>query len=360
MNVVRIEIDTKTLIRFWLVVIGFGLAGLLIYSARTALLVIGLAFFLAIALSRPVNKLAKILPSKSRVLSTAIAYIFVILLLGVVAFLVVPPIVDQTARFVQNVPKLVESTSNQSSSLHRLIDNYHLQPEIDKVVGSVRDNIAGSVSNIGSTLLESIGSLLSVIASLILILVLSFLMLVEGPVWLGRLWSLYKNKSRRDHHRHLVADMYNVATSYITGQLTVSAIAGTVAGILVFILSLVMNSPSSLAIPSAAIVFMASLVPMFGEMIGAMVVALVLALNSLTAALVFLIFFIIYAQIEANYISPTIQSKKIALSALAILTSVTVGIYLFGILGGIISIPIAGCIKVLLVDYLANNRTTEA
>ena len=38
---VRIEIDTKTFVRFWLVVMGFGLAGLAIYSAKDALVLIG-------------------------------------------------------------------------------------------------------------------------------------------------------------------------------------------------------------------------------------------------------------------------------------------------------------------------------
>ena len=54
---VRIEIDTKTFVRFWLVVIGFGLAGLMIYSARDALMVLGTALFLALALNAPVRKL---------------------------------------------------------------------------------------------------------------------------------------------------------------------------------------------------------------------------------------------------------------------------------------------------------------
>ena len=40
---VRIEIDTKTFVRFWLVVIGFGLAGLMIYASREALMIIGTA-----------------------------------------------------------------------------------------------------------------------------------------------------------------------------------------------------------------------------------------------------------------------------------------------------------------------------
>jgi predicted PurR-regulated permease PerM len=67
---------------------------------------------------------------------------------------------------------------------------------------------------------------------------------------------------------------------------------------------------------------------------------------------VYIIFFVVYQQLENNYISPTIQSKRLELSALTILASVTVGLYLFGVAGGIISIPVAGCIKVLLDTYL--------
>ena len=44
---VKIEIDTRTFVRFWLVVIGFVLAALAIYSARTALFIIAAALFCA-------------------------------------------------------------------------------------------------------------------------------------------------------------------------------------------------------------------------------------------------------------------------------------------------------------------------
>ena len=56
---VRIEIDTKTFVRFWLVVMGFGLAGLAIYSAKDALVLLGISLFLALALNRPVVAIAK-------------------------------------------------------------------------------------------------------------------------------------------------------------------------------------------------------------------------------------------------------------------------------------------------------------
>lgn len=347
---VKIEIDTRTFVRFWLVVIGFALAALLIYSARTALIIIGTAFFLAIALSPPVNRLAKVLPGKSRVLGTAISYIVVILVLGTIVFLVIPPIVEQTSRFIQNVPNLVNSAANQSSGISDFVKHYNLQPEVDKVFESMKNSAAHVASGIGSFLISGIGSVLSVFTASILVIVLTFLMLVEGPMWMDRIWRVYRDKAQMEHHRQIVGKMYKAVTNYVVGQLSVSTIAGIVAGIIVLILSVIFAIPSNLAMPVAALIFVFSLIPLFGEMVGSLLVTLILLLNNVTAAIIFLVFFIIYQQIEANYISPKIQSKRNDLTVLTILIAVTIGIYLFGIVGGIISIPVAGCINVLVED----------
>jgi predicted PurR-regulated permease PerM len=353
---VKIEIDTRTFVRFWLVVIGFALAAFIIFSARMALIIIGAAIFLAIALSPSVNRLARMFPSKSRALGTALAYVVVVVALGLVVFLVIPPIIDQTVKFADNVPNLIDSATKQYSGISSFMNHYQLQPEFDKAITSIKDSASQFASGIGSILITSIGSVLSSITAAILILVLAFLMLVEGPTLFKQLWSSYGDEDLMEYHSHLLGRMYNVVTSYITGQLSVSAIAGSVSGILVLILSLIFNIPLNLAIPAATIVFVLSLIPLFGEIIGALIVGLILALNSITAGIVFIIFFTVYAQIEANIISPRIQSKRINLSALAILASVTIGIYLFGIIGGIISIPIAGCLNVLIEDYFAREK----
>lgn len=353
---VRIEIETQTFVRFWLVVIGFALAAYLIYSTRIALIIIGSALFLAVALSPSVNYLAKIFPSKSRVLGTALAYIVVVLFLGTVIFLVVPPIIEQTVKFAQNIPSLIETASKQYAGVNSFINHYQLQPEFTKVIDSIKNSATQFTSGIGLTLITGIGSVLSTITAAVLILVLAFLMLVESPIWLDRLWSAYKDNDRLEYHRKLLNRMYNVVTSYVTGQLTVSAMAGSVACLVVFTLSLIFGIPINLVIPAAAIIFVLSLIPLFGEITGAILVGAILALNNVTAAIIFVIFFVLYTQIEGNFIIPKIQSKRIKLTALVILVSVTIGIYLFGVIGGIISIPIAGCIKVLVEDYLARPK----
>ncbi len=357
---VRIEIDTKTFVRFWLVVIGFALAILAIYSALSALIIIGAAFFLAMALNGPVSHVAKILPGKSRVGATAIAYVVVVLLLGVFIFLVVPPIVEQTAKFIETLPAVFSSLTSQWQGLNTFIVEHNLQSQLDGALASVKNSASGWATNAGATLLNGLGSVFSVVTATFLVLVLSFLMLIEGPVWLDRLWGVYNNKQRMESHRKLADRMYNVVTGYVTGALTVSAIGSFFTGVVVFILCLIFNMPLNLALPSAAIAFVLSLVPMFGATIGGIIISLLLALNSVSAGIIFAIYFIIYQQIENNFIAPTIQSKRVELSALAVLVSITIGLYVFGLAGGIISIPIAGCMKVLVEDYMERAKRNRA
>ena len=357
---VKIQIDTQTFVRFWLVVIGFAAAGWLLFTAREALTIIGVSFFLAIALSKPVATLAKMLPNRSRVGGTAIAFVLIVVALGIFGFLVVPPIIEQTAKIASTVPSLVENAQNQWHGLSGLVQRYHLEPQVNQAAESVRSSVVTIAQGAGGMLVSGIGSAASLLTASLLVLVLTFLMLVEGPVWVDRIWLLYTNRSRMLYHRGLLDKMYNVVTNYVNGQLLISMIGGLNAGLAVFILSLFTGIPANLAMPVIALTFVLSLIPMFGATIAGALATALLALNDLTAAVIYVIFFIVYQQLENNLIAPVVQSRSINLSALVILTAVTIGTYMFGIAGGIISIPIAGCIKILLEDYVARRRSAQA
>lgn len=357
----RIEIDTKTFVRFWLVVFAIGLVGLLLYKAQIGLIILGVSFFLTMALHKPVTWIAAKLPGKSRVGATALAYVAVIALLAAVVVLVVPPIVQQTARFAQNVPEFVDSASNQWAGLNSIVQKYGLQSQVDSALESIKDNAAGWAGDVGRKVVTGIGSLFAFTAALILVLVLTFLMLIEGPAWMKRVWSLYRDKEKMRQHRRISGRMYSVVSGYITGQLTVSAIGATAAGLVVFALSFVFPAvEGSLAMPTAAATFVLSLIPMFGATIGGILICLLLALNSIPAAIAYGIFFVIYQQIENNFIAPNIQAKRIDLSALMVLGAVTIGLYMFGVVGGIIAIPIAGVIRVLIDEYLTRSNKNTA
>ena len=67
--------------------------------------------------------------------------------------------------------------------------------------------------------------------------------------------------------------------------------------------------------------------------------------------MIFLIFYIIYAQIENNLIAPKLQGNALNLPAAVILIAITIGMYMFGLVGAIVAIPIAGCIKVAIEEW---------
>ncbi len=353
----KVDIDTRTFVRFWLVIFGIGLAAFLLWQASAGLLIIGISIFLALALNGPVSIIAKKLPGKSRVGATAIAYLAVLLFLGAIIFLVIPPIVQQSAKLAQNVPNVISTATTQWEGLRDFVEQYNLQTQLDTALNSVKTASESWAGDVGKNVVVGIGSFFSGVAAIILILVLTFLMLIEGPTWMERIWRLYKDEKKMKQHRRVTGRIYNVVNGYITGQLTVSSIGATCAGLFVFILSLIFPEvPAGLAMPTAAITFIMSLIPMFGATIGGVIITLLLALNNVPAAIIYAIYFVVYQQIENNFIAPHIQAKRIDLTALMVLAAITIGLYMFGIIGGIIAIPIAGAIRVLVEEFLAHRR----
>lgn len=357
---VKIEIDTRTFVRFWLVVIAFGLAGLMIYSARTALLIIGIAFFLALALNGPVARLAAVMPGKSRLGGTALAFISIIVLLGTLIWFVVPPLVEQSAKFAETIPSLVDEANEQWVGLRDFIDHNNLRPQVDSALDNIKDSAATWAASAGSNIISGVGSLTSFLISTFLVIVLAFLMLLEGPMWMSRLWSLYRDKKKMEHHRQVVGRMHSVVSGYVTGQLTISSIGALAAGACVFVLSLIFPEvPGNLAMPTILLTFILTLIPMFGSTLAGAAVGLLILFNSVTAGIIYGVYFILYQQIENNFIQPTVQAKRLDLSALVVLVAVTIGVYVSGVVGGIVAVPIAGVIKVLIEEYLKSRKSEQ-
>lgn len=351
---VKIEIETQTFVRFILVVVGFVLILASINLAMGALITIGVALFLALALNPPVTALAKKLPGKSRVGATAIAYLIVVSLLGGLLFLIVPPIVEQTAKFADSVPSLVDKAASQKPIFDDFIQRYNLQSAVDDAFASIKDQAAQLSAQIGTQAVGIVTGAFGWLVNLVFVLVLGFFMLIEGPMWMRMIWDLYEDEDKLKLHKNSVEKMYRVVTGFVNGQISVAAIGGSFVFLTVFVMSFFpgLGVPANLALPLAVIVFILELIPMVGAPLATILGGLILLLNSTTAALLFVLIYIVYQQIENNLIAPHIQSKNVELSVLWILMALVIGTSVFGLIGGLISIPIAGCVRILLIDYL--------
>lgn len=361
---VKIEIDTKTLIRFWLVIFGFIIFAGLIWVAKDVLIMIIIAAFLALALNDPVARITKILPgsNKNRVAATAVAYLTIVLILGALISLLTPIIADQVKHFSKDLPQIVKNYTGEESGIRRFIVENHLEGMISQAVDSITRSINSSVSKLGDFFFGSIASIVGWLISLFMILAMAFLMLVEGPDLIDKIFKVfYTDKTLEKDHRRILSRMYGTVSGYVSSIVTICSISATCGSIATAILALIFGLPIALVPPIAVLLFIFGMIPMVGATIAGLLSAVILGLNAPTAGLFFLIYFLIYQQVENNVISPMIQARNNQLSALIIFVALTIGVYAFGLLGALLAIPLAACIKILVQEQLKyrKRRTRE-
>ncbi|MBR0431970.1 AI-2E family transporter [Candidatus Saccharibacteria bacterium] len=351
-----IEVDTKTFIRFWLVILGLGLVALFLWKALTGLVIVGISIFLAIAIKPLVKKVDQFDKKKKRpVLSATVAYIIVMGVICVVFAVIGPVVINETVRFVGQLPETFQETLGGWDG----INNFGQSIGVENLQGEITIALQGFsndfVKNFGTTLVSSVSTIANVLTASVLVLVLTLLFLLEGPGLVDSIWKAIGGNDEKNRSakvvRRIVGRMADVVSVYMSKQVTIALLDGLVVALTVFVLSLIFGFSSSLAFPMGLIAAIFYLIPMFGQIISTVLVSLLLFFSSPAAALTFAIAYIIYAQIENNAIAPKIQGDALNLPAVVILASITIGMYMFGLLGAIIAIPIAGCVKVLIEEY---------
>ncbi len=347
----KVQIDTKTFVRFWLVIIGFIAIGYFLYKASFGLSIIFAALFFALAISPLIRRLGSIFKSKGRGLPIAISYIIVVGFIITFCSIVIPTVANESVKFFRNLPTMITTATEHAGFIDDLGNSLgieNLQGELTQIVTKFSDGMA---NNFGDILTSSINSIASFFAVVILALVLAFFMLTEGPKILDRIYGYFGNGKNARRTQHVIGRLATTVSTYVSSAITVGLINACATSIAAFIICLIFHISPELAIPFGLITGVFSLIPMFGSFIGGAIVALLLGFNAMWAGIAFIIYTIVYLQIEANIISPKIQGKGMNLPALIVLSAVTIGVYTFGLAGAIISIPIAGCIKVLIEEY---------
>jgi predicted PurR-regulated permease PerM len=320
-------------------------------QAQHALVLIFTAFFLALALNGPVHWISRRLPGKrrgSRTAATAISFFVVILALTGFLISIVPPLVRQTTNFISAAPELLQQTHDKDTTVGRFVDKYHLEDEIDKFSKQLSDRLG----NIGGTAVSGLTKLGSSAFSVLTILVLTFMMLIEGPRWLR----FFRDLIPDEHHGRadrLSRDMYKVVKGYVNGQVLLAFIAATL--LLPALLILHVSYPAALFV----VVFICGLIPLVGHTIGAIIVTIVALFHSPWSAAIILAYYILYQQIENYVIQPRIQSNTTNMSPLLVFASVIIGVSFGGLFGGLVAIPVAGCVRIFLLDYLRAKRIIE-
>jgi predicted PurR-regulated permease PerM len=332
-----------------LVVLGVALVAFIalrvIWVTRDVLIWVAIALFLAMALNPAVDWL-QTRGLRRRGASVAVVFVGTVLTVIAVGALFVPTLVSEVNDFAAAVPDYVDDLTKGRGRLGFLERDYQI---VEKVREAIEKSGAAGVLGLSSTALAVTKSVVSAVVATLTIAFLTLFMLLEGPNWVERLYSLLPETSQ-PRWRRVGREIYRTVGGYVTGNLTISFIAGVASTIVL----LVLGVPYAVAL--GLLVAILDLIPLAGATIAAIIVSTVGFLDSLTAGIVLIVFFLLYQQFENHVLQPLVYGRTVQLSPLIVLIAVLMGAKLAGVIGALGAIPIAGSLQVVILDWLAHRR----
>ena len=308
----------------------------LILLAGHALVLIGLALFIAIGLEPAVAWLVR--HRLSRRASVALVCVGSIgLFIGFFAA-VIPPLIAQGTAFVSRVPAYLQMLQNPNSVLGRLYVRFHLQQALVEPFSGGSTRIVNGVLGAGAIVFNALTSVVAVT-------VLTVYFLASFPQLRSALYRLVP-RSRRPKTICIGDRIFAQVGAYVMGNVIVSLIAGA----LTFCWLLIFGVPYPVLL--ALMVALLDLIPVVGSTIAGIIVCLVALTVSVPVAVATAVFFVLYRFLEDYLLFPKIIGRVVEIPSVVTVVAVLLGGVIFGILGALVAIPVAAATLLIVQEVL--------
>lgn len=341
---VRVALSPKSILVWVAVTAGAILALMFVYLALEAITWVLVAAFFAMALNPAVGALENRGVGRGR--AAAIVFVVAFASLGLLGFLVIPPLVTATTDFVEALPDYLRDLDAERGPLAFLEQRFHLGEQLVDIYE--RGGIAGLLG------LESPGASTARAAAdtalaLIAVPFLTFFMLLDGRRWVDGVLDVMPPSARPRWER--VFDGINrTVGGYVTGNLLISLIAGTVAAVTL------MAAGVPYALPLAVIVAILDLIPLVGATVALVVCGVAALSEGVVQAVVVVVVLLVYQQVENHVLLPVVYGRTVDLSPLGVLVALLIGAEIAGVLGALAAIPVAGSISVVASELVRWRR----
>jgi predicted PurR-regulated permease PerM len=263
------------------------------------------------------------------------------LLLGVAAiagvlWLVIPPFVDQTEEFVDQVPGVIDDLQERLDDIGGADAGNEVQDFLQGYIDDP-DRLIGPLSSIGLGLAALLGAI-------VLITITAYYIAVRPQPLIDGALALFPPE-RREWARGIMDRVRVTWIGWMEGVLVDMLITG----VLLYVgLSLIgLDYAIIFAVFSAVLV----LIPYFGAILGAIPPTLFALTDSSEQAVLALVIYIVVQQVESNLTIPLVMANRVRLHPAVVAIGVVIIGQLFGFVGLFVAVPILSLI-VVLVDEL--------
>ncbi len=310
-------------------------------SASQVFVLIIISLFFAMGLNPAVLFIQRRGLSRAKAVAATVS--LVIGFVGIFIWIAAPLIIDQVNALINNAPQLI-SDLKSNSTIDELNKNYGIVDTVqNRVEASIKDGkfvigAFGGVLGVGKAFISGIFSILT-------ILVLTLYFLAALPTLTKDAYRLVPASRRERVEKISDAIIFRVG-AFVGGQITISFFAS----IFIFLLSFVLDLPYKSAL--ALVVFVCGLIPLIGHFIGMTIVTLIALTVSPLIAAIALASYIIYVQFENYILTPRVMKRALSIPALVTIIAALIGASLLGLIGGILAVPIAAAVLLILDEVV--------
>lgn len=270
--------------------------------------------------------------------------IFIVLfaaLLGIITLGVtlVPALFEQLSSIIEKVPSWFNAISQKLQALQSWASAHRLPVNFSRVIRQLTDRLPERIESLGDETLSLTLNAVGGFTSLLLTLVLTFYLLLDGK----RVWKAFVQLLPLTNKDRIQRSLQNDFRSYYVGQATVGLTLGTLLSLVLFVLQV----PYSLLL--GIMVGVMSMVP-FGDTLGYIIVGLILAAQSPGTALTAFAAVIVVDQIVDQAIAPRILGNMTGLKPIWVIVALLLGTKVLGLSALLIAVPVASFIGTLLED----------
>ncbi|HEY9904451.1 MAG TPA: AI-2E family transporter [Candidatus Sericytochromatia bacterium] len=276
-----------------------------------------------------------------RFLPRSVAAVFVYLVAAfavvLIALTVVPPVFNQGRQLVTNLPSLLEEGQEQLASFQSWSVAHNLPFDVRILASQLLTRVQTQTEAIASTGLGLVVGTFNWFLDLILVLVISFYMLIDGE----RVWRSLMRIFSPTIRNGLTQSLQRNLQRFFSGQLLLGLFMATS----LTLAFLALRVPFFLLF--AVFIGLMEVIPFVGATLGIATVVIVVAFINWWLALEVLGVAIALQQVKDNLIAPRIMGNLTGLSPVIIFVSLLLGAKVGGLLGVILAIPLTGVGKSL-------------
>ena len=205
----------------------------------------------------------------------------------------------------------------------------------------VQSRVTGFVSS-PTDALHLAGQIGEIGLQAILALIVTFYFLVDGSLFMDRTVALLPD-AHRGRTTEILGRIHVILGKWLRGQILLIALVSAVAYIG---LGPILHLPYALAL--AVMTGVLEIIPLIGPLIATAIVAIdAFARGGPSLAIIVIVFYFVLRQVEDQGVMPIVIGRAVHLHPVATIFAVLVGLSVYGILGGLLGVPIAAAINVV-------------